>query len=101
MEEAFMQFFLGVTSHMSERLMLMLLIGIPLVLGLVVLLVLVSEVSRLRFREHSERLARNIWDDKKAVPDVDWEAQVSLPDAEDSRLRPAKKPLSKKLSTVG
>ena len=75
---------LGSTNNINDRLLLWLLAVVLLVMGLVTLLVLVSEVSRLRFMEHKERLTRDIWKDDKPIPKVDWEAQVSPVAVKDS-----------------
>ena len=77
-------FILGSTDIINDRLLLWLLAVVLLVMGLVTLLVLVSEVSRHRFMEHKERLTRGIWNDEKSVPEVDWEEQVSPVAATDS-----------------
>jgi len=75
---------LGSTNNINDRLLLWLLAVVLLVMGLVTLLVLVSEVSRHRFMEHKERLTRGIWNDEKSVPEVDWEEQVTTAALKDS-----------------
>ena len=65
---SFMQFVYG----MNDRMLFWIMIALLFVLALVLLMVLVSELSRLRFMEYNERLARNIWEDKGEEREIAW-----------------------------
>ena len=72
MEVEGINFFMQFVYEMNDRMLFWIMIALLFVLALVLLMVLVSEVSRLRFMEYNERLARNIWEDKEEDREIAW-----------------------------
>jgi hypothetical protein len=75
MGDVIVQFLVDMLGGSGQKYLPLLLLVFLGVMGLVVLLILVNEVSRMRFMEYNERLSRNIWNDKKEMPDIPWNTE--------------------------